>query len=261
MDNIKLITVFILGLLTNCSDKQPLRVKTFYNPDPRKEAFQHTKIDSVYYFLDSSSFYSSERKIGDTLLLCIFDSLGNNSTTISYPSFRTTTNYYYDQNGDLQCKRISSDFTSEFYFASYIDTNKRVKYTKEPNLFGDPYLSQTFYNENGFPDSLITYSTNQRARVKYKEYFTYRNGKLLQSRKKVLEEYTKDADLSGTFLEEIITYSYINSKLEKITLTQLHPDKLTTKIIDYFDPNERPLFKELIPPKGYERLKARQNAP
>jgi hypothetical protein len=262
--DIKLKIILFFGLLASCSDNQPVKVDSFKDANPTKDAVLHSKIDTVYYTLDSTTFdISSEfaKHIGDTLLLYIYDSLGNIKKTISYPAFRTNTYYSYDENGDLQYKRILSDFLSEFYFSSFIDTNKRIKYTKEPDPLGSTYLSQTYYNENGFPDSLITYTALQRRRIKYKEYFTYENGKLLQSSKQTLKEYIKDAEEGGSILADTITYKYINSKLATITKTEFYPGKMTIKIIDHYDSNERPLYKEFYLTNGYERLKAKINVP
>lgn len=260
----RLNIILFFGLLASCSDNQPVKLESFKEANPIKNAVLRNKIDTVYYTLDSTTFdISSEftKHIGDTLLLYVYDSLGNIKKTKSYPAFTTNTYYTYDENGDLQYKRIFSDFASEFYFSTFIDTNKRIKYIKEPDPLGTTYISQIYYNENGFPDSLLTYTTLQRRRIKYKEYFKYENGKLIQSNKQTLKEYVKDAEEGGSILSDTITYKYINSKLVTITKTELYPSKMTTKIIDHYDTSERPLYKEFFLTNGYERLKAKINVP
>jgi len=245
----KLLVIVLLGVLFSCSNKR--QTNTFTDLDPKTGAIFRSKTKKLYYVIDSIlvdtiNFGTFNHVKGDTIAFFEYDSLGRICYSKSYPAFCTTTNYHYDHDGNLTYKRIMSDFLSEYFLATFIDTIKRIKYIKEVDVFDDYPYGMTYFNQNGLPDSALSFTLLQTGRSVYKEYYKYKNDTLILTCKKAISSKDNDVALTGgiMLLWDSIRYFYNHQKLQKIEKTEMHQFNNTFTEVEYFDENERLVFSE-----------------
>jgi len=120
--------IFLAVLILSCSENE--QTISFSISDPKKEAIRENKIQTIYYVVDSISIdtimYGNSTKVGDTLLMNAFDSVGHLTFSRTYKAFSIVTRNRYDKNGFLKHKRMFSDFSSEWFVCTFIDTTKFI---------------------------------------------------------------------------------------------------------------------------------------
>jgi len=229
MTRITFILLISALLFIKCSDKKAIPI-SFDNQTPYQQTIKDNKIKSVYFTLDSGA--TSDHKIGDTLSIWQFDSTGSITFRRHFTFFGATTRNRYDEQGFLKHTQTTTDYHSEFYISTFIDTIRRIMYQKWFDQLTDFPMIVTYFNEKGKPDSSLSAYYHQGWPVRYKEYFTYQNNFLVKTIKITID--TLEARSKGKPKIDSTLYAYDNKQLKTIKSYKILMDGRTNITTDNF---------------------------
>lgn len=213
-------TIFILLisviLFINCSEKKSKSI-SFDNQSPYQQTIKGNHIKTTYFVLDSGStgFYN----IGDTLSYYQFDSTG---ALIHQHVFSSETRNYYDSNGFVKYTKTTTDYFSEFFVATFIDSTRHILYQKWFDQLADFPTVIIYFNESGKADSSLAAYYDQGWPIRYKEYYIYKNNLLLKTTKITID--TLEARSKGKPKLDSTLYAYDNKQLKTIKSFKIFMD-------------------------------------
>ena len=243
MIRVTFILLISLLLFIKCSDNKPKPI-SFDNQSPYQQTIKDNKIETTYYILDSGTI--SFHNIGDTLSYNQFDSTGSLIRKHVYSTFSSDTRNYYDSNGFIKYTKTTTDYFSEFFVATFIDSTKRILYQKWFDELADFPTIIIYFNETGKADSSLSAYYHQGWPVRYKEYFTYQNNLLVKTTKIAID--TLEARSKGKPKIDSTLYAYDKKQLKTIKSYKILMDGQTNISIDYFI-NGLPLSRTTISDK------------
>jgi hypothetical protein len=225
---IKIIFVLLISVLLfiKCTEKKPKSI-SFNIQSPYQQTIKENNIKTTYLVLDSGStgFYN----IGDTLSYNQFDSTG---ALIHQRILSSDIRNYYDSNGFIKYTKTTTDYFSEFFVATFIDSTRHILYQKWFDQLADFPTTIIYFNESGQADSSLAAYYQQGWPIQYKEYFIYKNNLLVKSTKITID--TLEARSKGKPKLDSTLYTYDNKQLKTIKSYKIFMDGQPNITTDYF---------------------------
>jgi len=222
--------LLIWGLLfIKCSGKKTKPI-LFDNESPYQQVIKGNKIKITYFVLDSGTV--SLHNIGDTLSYSQFDSTGSLIHRHVFSAFSSDTRNYYDSNGFIKYTKTTTDYFSEFFVATFIDSTNRILYQKWADQLVDFPTTIIYFNQTGKADSSLSADYHQGWPVRYREHFTYQNNFLTKTIKITID--TLEARSKAKPKIDSTLYTYDNNKINTIKSYKILMDGQTTIITDSF---------------------------